>query len=138
MIGGFLKMVNNSYLESYKIQVVRRILSGEHIQRVAKELGIAKSTIWGWKCKYTSMLSGEFNLEKNPEAIGEFVDITKACKETKEKPKMRYQNPSTVTIELGKFNLTFDVTNLDKVLEMPCSTNDDIARVLFIKTHFFG
>lgn len=45
-------MVNNSYLESYKIQVVRRMLSGEHLNVVSQELGIAKSTLWGWKCKY--------------------------------------------------------------------------------------
>ena len=50
-------MVNNNYLESFKIQVVRRMLSGEHLKVVSQELGIAKSTLWGWKCKYTPMLS---------------------------------------------------------------------------------
>lgn len=111
-------MVNNSYLESFKIQVVRRMLSGERIYVLAKELNIAKSTLWGWKCKYTSMLAPEFELKEKPEEIGDFVDITKPSRETKEKPAMRYVNPSTVTLELNDYRITFDVTNLDKVLEM--------------------
>ena len=111
-------MINNSYLESFKIQVVRRMLSGEHLKTVSKELGVAKSTLWGWKCKYTPMLAPEFELKEKPEEIGDFVDITKSSRETKEKPAMRYLNPSTVTLELYDFRITFDVTNLDKVLEM--------------------
>ena len=39
-------MINNEYLESYKIQVVRRIVSGEKTATVSKELGIAKSTLY--------------------------------------------------------------------------------------------
>lgn len=38
-------MVNNNYLESYKIQIVSRMMSGESHNKVAKELGIAKSTL---------------------------------------------------------------------------------------------
>ncbi|MCR4911240.1 MAG: helix-turn-helix domain containing protein [Bacilli bacterium] len=111
-------MVNNNYLESFKIQVVRRMLSGEHLKVVSQEFGIAKSTLWGWKCKYTPMLAHEFELKEKPEEIGDFIDITKPSRETKEKPALRYVNPSTVTLELGEYRLTFDVTNLDKVLEM--------------------
>ena len=37
-------MNRNEYLESYKIQVVRRVMSGESHNKVAKELGIVKST----------------------------------------------------------------------------------------------
>lgn len=69
-------MVNNNYLESYKIQVVRRMLSGEHLKVVSKELGIAKSTLWGWKCKYTPMLANEFALKEKPEQLEDFIDIT--------------------------------------------------------------
>lgn len=111
-------MVNNNYLESYKIQVVRRMLSGEHLKVVSKELGIAKSTLWGWKCKYTPMLANEFALKEKPEQLEDFIDITKVSHEVKDKPALRYINPSTITLELGDYRLTFDVTNLDKVLEV--------------------
>lgn len=44
-------MNRNEYLESYKIQVVRSVMSGESHSNAAKELDIAKSTLWSWKCK---------------------------------------------------------------------------------------
>lgn len=111
-------MENNSYLESYKIQVVRRIFAGESMKNISNELHIAKSTLWGWKCKYGSLVANEIEVKNKPIAYDEFVDITLASKETKEKPAMRYVNPSTITMELGKYLITFDVTNLDKVLEV--------------------
>ena len=113
-------MNRNEYLESYKIQVVRRVMSGESHNKVAKELGIAKSTLWGWKCKYAPMLAKEFAIkeENKPEQFEDFVDITLASKETKEKPAPRYINPTTVTLEVGEYTIAFDVTNLNKVLEM--------------------
>lgn len=110
-------MENNSYLESYKIQVIRRIFAGESMKNISNELHIAKSTLWGWKCKYGSLVANEIEVKNKPIAYDEFVDITLASKETKEKPTMRYVNPSTITMELGKYLITFDVTNLDKVLE---------------------
>ena len=113
-------MDRNEYLESYKIQVVRRVMSGESHNKVAKELGIARSTLWGWKCKYAPMFAKEFEIkdENKPEQFKNFVDITLASRETKEKPTPRYINPTTVTLELGEYRITFDVTNLNKVLEM--------------------
>ena len=110
-------MKNNSYLESYKIQVVRRIFAGESMKTISDELHIAKSTLWGWKCKYGSLVSKEMEIENKPIVYDEFIDITLASKETKEKPAIRYVNPSTITMELGKYQITFDVTNFDKVLE---------------------
>ena len=110
-------MVNNNYLESYKIQVVRRIFAGESMKQLSLELYIAKSTLWGWKCKYGSLVAREMELENKPIQYDEFVDITNSSRETKEKPAMRYINPSTITMELGEYRITFDVTNLDKVLE---------------------
>lgn len=113
-------MNRNEYLESYKIQVVRRVMAGESHNKVAKELGIAKSTLWGWKCKYAPLIANEFAVkdENKPQQFEDFVDVTMASKETKEKPVPRYINPTTVTLELGKYKITFDVTNLNKVLEM--------------------
>ena len=111
-------MVNNSYLESYKIQVVKRIFAGEHMKTLSQELHIAKSTLWGWKCKYGSIVANEMELNDKPIQYEEFVDITKSSKETKKNPAMRYVNPSTITMEIGEYRITFDVSNLDKVLEV--------------------
>lgn len=113
-------MQRNEYLESYKIQIVRRVMSGESHNKVAKELGIAKSTLWGWKCKYAPLIASEFEIkeENKPQKLEDFVDITLASKETKEKPTPRYINPTTVTLKVGDYIIAFDVTNLNKVLEM--------------------
>ncbi len=117
--GGFF-MNENQYLESYKIQIVRRMMSGESLGKIAKELGIAKSSLWGWKCKYTPLIAHEFEVEQKnkPFKQNDFVDITLASKEAKAKPAPRYINPTTVTLELGDYRIVFDVTNLNKVLEM--------------------
>ena len=113
-------MKNNEYLESFKIQVVRKIMSGEFTNETAKKLGIAKSTLWGWKCKYAHLIENELQVsdENKPIQKNEFVDITLASRETKEKPVPRYINPTTVTLEIKDYRITFDVTNLNKVLEM--------------------
>lgn len=85
-------MVNNNYLESYKIQVVRRMLSREHLKVVSKELSIAKPTLWGWKCKYTPMLANEFALKEKPKQFEDFIDITNVSREVKEKPAYKNTN----------------------------------------------
>lgn len=71
-------MKDNSYLESYKIQVVRRIFAGESMKTISDELHIAKSTLWGWKCKYGSLISNEMEIENKSIVYDEFVDITLA------------------------------------------------------------
>ena len=66
------------------------------------------------------MLAKEFDIneENKPEQFEDFVDITLASKETKKKPAPRYINPTTVTLEVGDYTIAFDVSNLNKVLEM--------------------
>lgn len=111
-------MKNNEYLESFKIQIVRKILSGERVYRISKEYNIAKSTIWGWRMKYTPLLAPEFETVEKPVEAGEFVDITAPMRETKENPTLRYIGPSTVSLIVNGYTLTCDVSNLNRVLEM--------------------
>jgi transposase-like protein len=49
-------MINNKYLEEIKINAVKRYLNGEQQKKICAELGIAKSTMWGWICKYSSLV----------------------------------------------------------------------------------
>ena len=56
-------MKNNEYLEGYKIQAVKRIYAGESQKELCKELGISKSTLWGWKCKYGILINKELEKE---------------------------------------------------------------------------
>lgn len=111
-------MKNNEYLESFKIQIVRKVLSGERVYRISKEYNIAKSTIWGWRMKYTPLLAHEFETVEKPEGAGDFIDITAPLKETKEAPTLRYISPTTVTLIAKGYTLTFDVDNLNRVLEL--------------------
>lgn len=59
-------MKNNEYLEEFKIQAVRRIYAGERQKELCKELGISKSTLWGWKCKYGFLADKELEIKEKP------------------------------------------------------------------------
>ena len=49
--------------------------SGELLSKVAKELGITKSTLWSWKCKYAPMLAKKFNIkdENKPKQVEDLL-----------------------------------------------------------------
>ena len=41
-------------LEEFKIDLVKQYLQGKRQKDICKEYGVAKSTMWGWICKYAS------------------------------------------------------------------------------------
>ncbi len=49
-------MERNEYLEKFKIDVVKQYLQGRKKNEICEEYGIAKSTMWGWICKYTNLV----------------------------------------------------------------------------------
>ena len=40
---------NNEYLESFKIEMVRKYMTSESKKDICQKYGISKSTFWGWK-----------------------------------------------------------------------------------------
>lgn len=49
-------MENNKYLEEFKIDLVKQYLQGKQKKDIRKEYGVAKSTMWGWICKYAGLI----------------------------------------------------------------------------------
>ena len=66
---------NNEYLESFKIEMVRKYMTSESKKDICQKYGISKSTFWGWKCKYGDLISKELATDAKPERRGNFVDI---------------------------------------------------------------
>ena len=76
---------DNSYLTSFKIDLVRQVMEGHELKAVAAKYGVSKSTLWGWKCKYGQMVCSEWKLrEKGRASDGDFVDVVAPAKETAE------------------------------------------------------
>lgn len=78
---------NNEYLESFKIEMVRKYMTSESKKDICQKYGISKSTFWGWKCKYGDLISKELATDAKPERRGNFVDIVAPAKDEVNKPK---------------------------------------------------
>ncbi len=111
-------MKNNEYLEVFKIQAVKRIYSGESQKALCQELGISKSTLWGWKCKYGFIVNKELETKEKPSQEGGFVEIIKPMKETKHKPIYRYETANTIIIEYKGYKIICEIQKLNQVLEI--------------------
>jgi transposase-like protein len=111
---------DNSYLTSFKIDLVRQVMEGHELKAVAEKYGVSKSTLWGWKCKYGQMVCSDWNLgEPVRRSDGDFVDVVAPAKETAKDPVPLMQFRSGVVVmEHRGFTLRFDVGRLPEVLEM--------------------
>ena len=52
-------MINNKYLEEFKIDIVKQYMKRKQ-KEIYKEYGIAKSTMWGWIYKYSSLIDNSY------------------------------------------------------------------------------
>jgi len=111
---------DNSYLTSFKIDLVRQVMEGHELKAVAQKYGVSKSTLWGWKCKYGQMVCSEWGLsEKARPTDGDFVDVVAPARETAKDPVPLMQFRSGVVVmEHRGFTLRFDVGRLPEVMEM--------------------
>ena len=109
---------NNEYLESFKIEMVRKYMTSESKKDICQKYGISKSTFWGWKCKYGDLISKELATDAKPERRGNFVDIVAPAKDEVNKPKIRYEGTAVVSMEVKGYTLHFSVEFLPKVLEL--------------------
>lgn len=111
-------MKNNEYLEVFKIQAVKRIYAGESQKQLCKELGISKSTLWGWKCKYGNLIEKDLVTKEKPMQEEGFVEILKPMKETKHKPIYRYETANTAIIEYKGYKIICEIQKLNQVMEI--------------------
>ena len=49
--------INNSYLESFKMMVVEKYMSGMTKTEIMRQFGISSSTLYNWRPKYKELVS---------------------------------------------------------------------------------
>lgn len=111
---------NNSYLESFKLMVVEKYMSGMTKNEIMRQFGISSSTLYLWKLKYKDLIRDDYiPRTKASLAESEFVDVTAPAAEAAADPKgMRYEGDKMIRMECKGYVLHFDAVNLPKVLEM--------------------
>ena len=111
-------MTNNKYLEEFKIDLVKQYMQGKQKKEICKEYGIAKSTMWGWICKYASLIDNSWKVEDIKNVEEEYVDITAPLvKEYKEQNIINTTN-ETVRIFKNGYTILCHISKLDKVMRV--------------------
>ena len=52
----------NKYLEEFKIKPVKQYFSGRPNKDICDDYKIARSTLWGWICKYGHMVQKDWEV----------------------------------------------------------------------------
>lgn len=108
-------MKNNQYPETLKIELVKKYLNGEQKKKICQEYGIAKSTMWGWICKYQGLIMNEWKLEGME--ISEdncYVDIRKASEKIIDSSVVQ-ASKNIVRIFINGYAIICDISMLAKV-----------------------
>ena len=87
----------NTYLEEFKIDIVKQYLSGKQQKDLHAEYGLSKSTIYTWTCKYRQLVEKEW--------------------EIKEQTYIKTSN-ETVRIFKNGYSIICHISKLDKVLKV--------------------
>ncbi|MCB9499033.1 MAG: helix-turn-helix domain-containing protein [Erysipelotrichaceae bacterium] len=111
-------MNKTTYLESFKINLVKKYLNGENKAKICKEFNVSKSTMWGWICKYGDMVRKTRQLEEKVTATEEFIDITRPLKKAATEEKIIYASNSTIRIFKNGYSILCDIDRLKEVLEV--------------------
>ena len=106
----------NSYPEAFKIEAVKRYLNGETRARLCHELGLSKSTMWGWVCKYKGLVEKEWSFERKPDASsdGAFVEIRHQCQKAIQASIVE-ETANTVRIFANGYAIICHISKLDQV-----------------------
>ena len=93
-------------------------MQGKQKKEICKEYGIAKSTMWGWICKYASLIDNSWKVEDIKNVEEEYVDITAPLvKEYKEQNIINTTN-ETVRIFKNGYTILCHISKLDKVMRI--------------------
>lgn len=112
-------VITNTYPEAFKISLVRRYLNGELQKNLCKEFNIAKSTFWGWTCKYEKLILKEREISSKIDVSEDscFVDIRRACT-SNIKSSVIQDSKDTVRIFLDGYAIICNIANLKDVLKV--------------------
>lgn len=111
-------MICNQYMESFKIDLVKQYLNGRQKKDICKEYGIAKSTMWGWICKYSQLIENDWKTEGIINVEEQFVDITQPLK--KEYREQTVINTTNETIRIFKngYSILCHISKLEQVMRI--------------------
>ena len=115
-------MKDNKYLEEFKIDLVKQYLQGKQQKDICKEYGVAKSIMWGWVCKYASLIEKSWEVKGVETCEDEYVDITMPLKnEYKDRTIISTTNESVRVFKNG-YSIFCHISKLEKVMRI---INDD-------------
>ena len=110
-------MERNEYIEEFKIDVVKQYLQGRKRKEICEEYGIAKSTIWGWVCKYADLVQKTWEVKGIEKTKGtEEIEETKEAEETEEETK------ETIRVFKNGYSILCHISKLARVMRI---INDD-------------
>lgn len=115
-------MENNKYLEEFKIDLVKQYLQGKQKKDICSEYGVAKSTMWGWICKYAGLVEKSWEVKGIETAEGEYVDITRPLKEEYGSRTIVNTTNETVRVFKNGYSILCHISKLDRVMRV---INDD-------------
>lgn len=112
----------NKYLEEFKIDLVKQYLNGRMKKEICEEYGVAKSTMWGWICKYARLIKDSWEVNGIKEVEEEYLDITAPLKkEYKERSMIKTSN-ETIRVFKNGYSILCHISKLSKVMRI---INDD-------------
>lgn len=112
-------VISNKYPEAFKIALVKRYLNGEKQKKLCAEYHIAKSTLWGWTCKYQNLIFREWEIKADAPVSesGMFVDIRKKTEESI-KSSIIQQTDNNVRIFVNGYAIICSINRLNDVLRI--------------------
>lgn len=115
-------MERNEYIEEFKIDVVKQYLQGRKRKEICEEYGIAKSTIWGWVCKYADLVQKTWEVKGIEKTNHEFVDITIPMKQEYREGSMIKTTNETIRVFKNGYSILCHISKLARVMRI---INDD-------------
>ncbi|MGN1384653.1 MAG: transposase [Clostridia bacterium] len=111
-------MENNKYLEEFKIDLVKQFLNGRQKKEICEEYGVAKSTLWGWICKYSGLVEKSWEVEGIENIDEEYIDITLPIKKEYVENSMIKTTNETVRVFKNGYSIICHISKLSKVMKV--------------------
>ena len=111
-------MENNKYLEEFKIDLVKQYLQGKQKKDICKEYGVAKSTMWGWICKYAGLIEKSREVKGIETTEEEYIDITMPLKEEYHNKTVINTTNESVRVFKNGYSILCHISKLDKVMRI--------------------
>lgn len=93
-------------------------------KNIRKEYGVAKSTMWGWICKYAGLIQKSWEVKGIEAAEEEYIDITMPLKEERNSKTIINTTNESVRIFKNGYSILCHVSKLDRGLSTMIDLED--------------